>query len=216
MAFQTFAGHLQDVILTAGLVGLYGLYRAATESGLAQRVRAIGMAAALAGLGVLLSAVQWVPSKELLDRSPRAEGLSWADLTFGSWHPELLADLGHSRSLRHPRSRHGLDGRLLSLSRDEHLPGLDRDRAGGRWCRRQAGARPLGHVLGLAGGAFAGAHAGQVHLSVRLCAQDSRLLGSSREPVRFHLWAAMGVAALAAVGVERLGRRRGRIAAARA
>ena len=29
-------------------------------------------------------------------------------------------------------------------------------------------------------------------------------LGSSREPVRFHLWAAMGVAALAAVGVERL------------
>ena len=40
MAFQTFAGHLQDVILTAGLVGLYGLYRAATESGLgASRAR---------------------------------------------------------------------------------------------------------------------------------------------------------------------------------
>ena len=30
------------------------------------------------------------------------------------------------------------------------------------------------------------------------------ILGSSREPVRFHLWAAMGVAALAATGVERL------------
>ncbi len=32
------------------------------------------------------------------------------------------------------------------------------------------------------------------------------VLGSSREPVRFHLWVALGVAALAAVGVERLGR----------
>ena len=41
---------------------------------------------------VLLSAVQWVPSKELLDRSPRAGGLSWAELTYGSWYPELLAD----------------------------------------------------------------------------------------------------------------------------
>ena len=30
----------------------------------------------LVGLGVLLSAVQWVPSKELLDRSPRAGGLT--------------------------------------------------------------------------------------------------------------------------------------------
>ena len=32
------------------------------------------------------------------------------------------------------------------------------------------------------------------------------VLGSSREPVRFHLWVALGVAALAAVGVERLAR----------
>ena len=32
------------------------------------------------------------------------------------------------------------------------------------------------------------------------------VLGSSREPVRFHLWVSLGVAALAAVGVERLGR----------
>ena len=32
------------------------------------------------------------------------------------------------------------------------------------------------------------------------------VLGSSREPVRFHVWVSLGVAALAAVGVERLGR----------
>ena len=32
------------------------------------------------------------------------------------------------------------------------------------------------------------------------------VLGSSREPVRFHVWVSLGVAALAADGVERLGR----------
>ncbi len=37
--------------------------------------------------------MQWVPSKELLDRSPRAGGLSWAELTYGSWSPELLPTL---------------------------------------------------------------------------------------------------------------------------
>ncbi len=78
IACQTFAGHLQDVLLTAGLVGVYGLYRAATETGVSRRVRALAMAVGLVGLGVLLSAVQWVPSKELLDRSPRAAGFPGA------------------------------------------------------------------------------------------------------------------------------------------
>ena len=31
------------------------------------------------------------------------------------------------------------------------------------------------------------------------------VIGSSREPVRFHVWVSLGVAALAACGVERLG-----------
>ena len=47
----------------------------------------------LVGLGVLISSVQWVPSKELLDRSPRAGGLSWEELTYASWSPELLPTL---------------------------------------------------------------------------------------------------------------------------
>ena len=38
------------------------------------------------------------------------------------------------------------------------------------------------------------------------------IAGSSREPVRFHLWAALAVAALAAVGIERLSKSRGGIA----
>src|SRR5271166_4712798 len=66
LAFQVFAGHLQDSLLTIGLVGLYGLYRAATERERTARVRALAMSVVLVGVGVLLSAVQWVPSKELL------------------------------------------------------------------------------------------------------------------------------------------------------
>src|SRR4051794_39026469 len=69
LASQVFAGHLQDTILTSGLVGLYALYRAATERGLRERLSALGTAACLLGLGCAIAAVQWVPSKELLDRS---------------------------------------------------------------------------------------------------------------------------------------------------
>src|SRR3954452_1134386 len=93
LACQVFAGHLQDVLLTSGIVGLYGLYRVATEPAGRGPWRLLEMAVALVGLGVLLSAVQWVPSKELLDRSPRAGGLSYQELTYASWHPELIPTL---------------------------------------------------------------------------------------------------------------------------
>ncbi len=50
---QVFAGHLQDALLTIGLVGLYGIYRAATERGLRERVRALAMAVVLSRAGHL-------------------------------------------------------------------------------------------------------------------------------------------------------------------
>ncbi len=93
LACQVFAGHLQDALWTICLVGLYGFYKTATEIGWRRRTTVLSMAAALVAVGVLISAVQWIPSKELLDRSPRASGLSWEDLTYGSWHPELLPTL---------------------------------------------------------------------------------------------------------------------------
>jgi Bacterial membrane protein YfhO len=205
IAFQTFAGHLQDVILTSGLVGLYGLYRAATESGLAQRVRAIGMAAAVAGLGVLLSAVQWVPSKELLDRSPRAHGLSWEDLTFGSWHPELLPTMV-IREAYGTRARHtnwmdgyypyhemntyvGIIAIVLAVAGGYGRPARD------RWVTFWVLLVGLSLILILGKFTFLFDYAHKIPI-----------LGSSREPVRFHLWAAISVAALTAVAVERLGR----------
>ena len=116
LACQVFAGHLQDALLTVGLVMLYGTYRAFTEQGMEARLRAMIMPVAVIVLGVLISAVQWIPSKELLDRSPRAGGLSWRELTYGSWSPELLPTLVRPRSLRHPLAGHRLDGRILPIS----------------------------------------------------------------------------------------------------
>ncbi len=150
LAFQVFAGHLQDSLLTIGLVGLYGLYRAATERERKARMRALGMSVVLVAVGVLLSAVQWVPSKELLDRSPRAGGLSYGDLTYASWHPELLPTLVIREAYGTRARRHRLDGRLLPLPRDEHLHGSDRDRAGGRRRRWRVEPGSLGQLLGLA------------------------------------------------------------------
>ena len=70
-------GHLQDTILTGLAWAFMRLYRA-------DRLSAGSAAQSFARSGsgrwpgrarsMLLSAVQWIPSKELLDRSPRAGG----------------------------------------------------------------------------------------------------------------------------------------------
>ncbi len=205
MAFQTFAGHLQDVFFTAGLVGLYGLYRAATERGLAQRVRALGMAVVLAGLGVLLSAVQWVPSKELLDRSPRAAGLTWSDLTYGSWHPELLPTMV-VREAYGTRARdtdwmdgfypyHEMNTYLGLIAIVLAITGAGGQPARDRWVTFWVLLSGLALLLMLGKFTFVFDFAHRIPI-----------VGSSREPVRFHIWLAMAAAALAAVGVERLER----------
>ena len=61
--------------------------------------------------------------------------MTCGELTLGSWSPELLPTLV-VREAYGTRARYRLDGRLLSLSRDGHLHGVDRHRPGGRWCRR--------------------------------------------------------------------------------
>ncbi len=81
------------------------------------------------GLGLAISAVQWIPSKA----SRPLPATRWTLL--GRPHLRLLAPrapahAGHSRSLWDPRSRHRLDGRLLPLPRDEHLCRPDRPGSG--------------------------------------------------------------------------------------
>ena len=192
-------------MLTIGLVGLYGLYRAATERGLRARVRTVGMAVALVGVGVLLSAVQWVPSKELLDRSPRAGGLSWEKLTYGSWHPELLPTLVVREAYgTRARDTDWMDGFYPYHEMNTYMGliaivlavvgaggGGRRDRWSNFWVV----------LIGVGGVLMLGKFTCLFDFAHRM-----PVLGSSREPVRFHLWVSLGVAALAAVGVERLGR----------
>ena len=205
LACEVFAGHLQDVLLTSGIVALYGLYRFATAPAGQGRWRDLGMAGGLLCLGVLLSAVQWIPSKELLDRSPRAGGLSYKDLTFASWSPELLPTMVVREAYgTRARDTDWMDGYYPYHEMDTYLglmglalavigaggPGL-RDRWAGFWVLLAA----IGGVLMLGKYTFLFDLANKVPVA-----------GSSREPVRFHLWVSLAVAALAAVGVERLAR----------
>ena len=82
LACQVFAGHLQDVLLTSGHRRSMD-FTAAT--GRPAAAGGAGMAVALVGAGnpALGGAVD--PSKELLDRSPRAGGLRYQELTYASW-----------------------------------------------------------------------------------------------------------------------------------
>jgi hypothetical protein len=205
LACQVFAGHLQDSLLTIGLVSLYGLYRAATEKGARARLRSLAMAIALAGLAVLISGVQWVPSKELLDRSPRAGGLSWGDLTYGSWGPELLPTLVVREAYgTRARDTDWLDGFYPYHEMNAYV-GLiaivlavvgSRGRATrDRWSSFWVLLVGIGCVFMLGKFTFLFDYANRIPI-----------LGSSREPVRFHVWVSLGVAALAATGVDRIGR----------
>ena len=68
--------------------------------------------------------------------------------------PRAAAHAARPRGLRHPRPRHRLDGRLLSLPGDGRLPG--RHRAGPGRRRRRGLPRPLGRLLGAPGRRWAG------------------------------------------------------------
>jgi hypothetical protein len=205
MACQVFAGHLQDTLLTALLVGFYGVYRGATEHGLRRRALAPGIALALVGLGCLFSAVQWVPSKELLDRSPRAGGLSRDRLTYGSWHPELLPTLVVREAYgTRARDTDWMDGYYPYHEMNAYMGliamGLAVIGAGGIG-RRDRWTNFWVLVVGVGGVLMLGRFTILYDFAHRI-----PVLGSSREPVRFHLWVSLGVTALAAVGVERLSR----------
>jgi hypothetical protein len=206
LACQVFAGHLQDTLLTAGIVGLYGIYRAATERDAGARLATLSMPIVLGVVGVLLSAIQWVPSKELLDRSPRAGGLAWEDLVFASWHPELLPTLV-VREAYGTRARdtqwmngyypyHEMNAYMGLVAMGLAVVGASGACRRDRWVNFWAILVGVGSILML--GKFT---------ALFDFAHWIPVAGSSREPVRLHLWVSLGVAALAAVGVERLGRR---------
>jgi len=203
MACQVFAGHLQDTILTGGALGIWAIYRSITASNFRARLAPLGFVAVLGVLGVAVSAVQWVPSKNLLDRSPREGGLTWEQITYGSWSPELLPTLVIREAYGTlARDTDWTDGYYPYHEMNAYLgligmalavigAGACRDRWVGAWV-----------VLCGVGGLFM--------LGRYTCLFDYMnlvpIIGSSRIPVRYHLWVSLAVAALAGVGVDRLSR----------
>lgn len=205
IACQVFAGHLQDVILLSGILGCYGLFRALTAASRAQGARVMAKTIGLVVLGVLLSAVQWIPSKELLDRSPRAGGLTYDELTYGSWSPELLPTLA-LREAYGTRARdtdwmdgfypyHEMNAYLGLLALSLAVIGVAGPGAHDRWTTFWMLLAITGGLLMLGRFTFLFDYANKIPIA-----------GSSREPVRFHLWVTLAVSALAAAGVERLSR----------
>ena len=164
------------------------------------------MAVGLVGLGVLLSAVQWVPSKELLDRSPRAGGLSYEELTYASWHPELLPTLVMREAYgTRARDTDWMNGFYPYHEMNAYL-GLIGLVPGGDRCRGARAARPLGELLGAAGGDRRHPDARQVHVPVRPRPQDPGRWAARASRSGSISGSRSRLAALAAVGVERLGR----------
>jgi len=201
LACQVFAGHLQDTILTAGAIGVVTLYRASTARGLRAKLTTVGFAGLLSGFGVAVAAVQWVPSKDLLDRSPRKGGLTWEQITYGSWSPELLPTLLVRESFGTlARDTDWQDGYypyhemnaymgLVGLALAIVGAGAWRDRWVATWI-----------ILAGLGGLFMLGKFTALFDYMNLVP----VVGASRIPVRYHLWVSLAVAALGAVGVDRL------------
>ena len=205
LACQVFAGHLQDALLTIGLVGLYGLYRAATERGLAGAALRAGHGgrpgrAGRLDLGRAVGAVQGA-ARSLA----AAGGLSWDDLTYGSWHPELLPTLVVREAYgTRARDTDWMDGYYPYHEMNTYM-GLIAIVLAVVGAGGAAGARPLVELLGLADRDRRRADAGQVHVPVRLCASD---------PDSGQLARAGAVSPLGVAGSGRAGGRRRRAARA--
>lgn len=201
IACQVFAGHLQDTILTGLALGLYGAWRASQERGRSRRGFALGAAIGLVVLGGALAAVQIIPSKELIDRSPRANGLSWDDLTYGSWSPELLPTLLVREAYgTRARDTDWMDGfypyQEMNIYMGLFALGLAvlgtasyREKWVGFWVL----------LAGLGGLLMLGRFTVLFDLMPYV-----PIIGSGRIPVRYHLWVALAVSALAAVGTDRI------------
>lgn len=203
LASQVFAGHLQDTILTGLALGLYAGYRAVIAPDLRARLVAVGFAAALGMMGIAVAAVQWVPSKNLLDRSPRAGGLTWEQLTYGSWSPELIPSLVVREAFgTRARDTDWMDGYYPYHEMNSYLGVIALALAvvGARASRERWVAFWI--LLGGVGSLLMlGRYTAVFDLMHRI-----PVVGSSRIPVRYHLWVTVAVATLAAVGADRLAR----------
>jgi hypothetical protein len=202
LACQVFAGHLQDAVQTGLLLGLYALWLLAMRRSGAERLLIASWAGMILLLGIGLSAVQWIPSLELINRSVRARGLSFDEMTYGSWHPELipamvLPEAFGSRAfgtdwLDGAYPYHEMTTHLGAVALLLALVGLTRVKD--RWISFWPVLAIVSLVLML----------GRYTVVYDLIAEIP-VLKSMRIPVRYSQWLQVAAAALVAMGLEQRG-----------
>lgn len=193
LACQVFAGHLQDAVFSVQLICLLSGYQLYVHKDFKTRqwLAACGAVAIISG--IMLAAVQWIPSYELLKRTPRTEGLGWKNQTFGSWHPQLLPSL----FVRESYGTRALDTDWM----DGFYPYHEMNTYLGATAMLLAllGARRW-HKPWVGMWVFIGFVAAVFMLGRFTFVMDFwykiPVLGSSRIPVRYHLWATLATAAL--------------------
>ena len=206
LACQVFAGHLQDTILTAGALGLYALYRAADRRRAAgPRLKALGFVGAPGGPGRARSRpCSGSPRRTCSTARPGSGGLTWEQITYGSWAPELLPTLVVREAYGTlARDTDWIDGYYPYHEMNAYL-GPDRPGPGRR--RRRGRAATAGSPPGSSWPGWAALFMLGRFTSLFDYMNRVPVVGSSRIPVRYHLWVSLAVAALAAVGVDRLAR----------
>lgn len=199
LACQVFAGHLQDAVFSVQLIALLTFYQVIVNRGFSTRRRFIVIGTFAIGIGILIAAVQWIPSYELLKRTPRTEGLGWKDQTFGSWHPQLLPSLFVRESYgTRAKDTDWMDGFYPYHEMNAYLGATAMLLAllGARnWRNPWVG---MWLFMGFISAVFM---LGRFTLVMDFWHRIP-VLGSSRIPVRYHLWATMATAALASQGIS--------------
>jgi len=199
LATQVLAGHLQDALMSIQLVGVMTFFAVIVKRDAASRKRAIVHALAAVGFGVAIAAVQWIPSYDLLKRTPRTEGLTWQEQTFGSWHPQLLPTLFVREAYgTRARDTDWMDGFYPYHEMNAYLGAtalLFALIGARRWRDPWVGLWVF--VAFVAAVFMLGRFTFVMDFWHRV-----PILGSSRIPVRYHLWATFSVAALASQGTD--------------
>lgn len=201
LACQVFAGHLQDAVFSIQLIAILTAYQVAIHKSWKMRRWLVTCGGFAMFAGVLIAAVQWMPSYELLKRTPRTEGLSWKDQTFGSWHPQLLPSLFVRESYgTRARDTDWMDGFYPYHEMNSYLGATAMLLAliGAR--RRNDPWVGMWVVVGFISAVFM---LGRFTIVMDFWHRVP-VLGSSRIPVRYHLWATLATAALVATGLSQV------------
>lgn len=210
---QLLAGHAQTTWYSGLGVGLYALWIAGQQAGWHARIAGLARAGAGALLGALIAAVQLVPTGELLLASDRSDGLDFATAANLSYSPLRLITLLSPHFYGTPA-----DGSYLTQGiyfEDAlylgFIPFVSALAALAGWVRKRRHldaypafrSVPLWGLLSLGALLIALGRYGPVF---RPLYEHVPTFDAFREPVRWLILPAFGLAVLAGIGVQHWGR----------